>query len=90
MGKRAFTFAKTKTQITFAVTLSALWYRKSLFFKVQNFKTLSIFRGCAARVVSDLVKKPEGLFSHSEAQCCLLLLKDLNLFFSSPEPKAHR
>ena len=36
--------------------------------KIRNFKLLSIFYGCIARFVSDLVGNPEDQFSHNEAQ----------------------
>ena len=36
--------------------------------KIQNFKPLTIFCGCTARLVSDLVGTPEDRFSHNEAQ----------------------
>ena len=36
--------------------------------KLQNFKPLAIFCGCAARFVSDLVGNSEDRFSHNEAR----------------------
>ena len=35
--------------------------------KSENFKLLTVFCGCKARFVSDLVQKPEDWFSHNEA-----------------------
>ena len=37
-----------------------------LLLKIQNFKPLTIFYGCTAQFVSDLVGKPEDRFSHIE------------------------
>ena len=70
MRKPAFCInAKTKTQISFAVTAElisafvfATWIVQSLYFLNQNFKSLAIFSGCTAQLVSDLVKNPEDQF----------------------------
>ena len=68
-----FEYAKTKAQISCAVTMQLI----SVFFSIhrkynpstsliQNFKLLAIFKfcDCPARFVSDLVGNPEDLFSH--------------------------
>ena len=69
-----FAYAKTKTQISFAVTaklISAFFFAtriiRSLFFLNPKFQASSIFCGCTARFVSDLVGNPEDRFSHNEA-----------------------
>ena len=36
--------------------------------KIRNFKPLSIFCGCTARFVSDLVGNPEDRFSHNRSE----------------------
>ena len=66
MRKPAFAYAKTKTQISFAVTaklISAFVFAtrivQSLYFLNPKFQ---------ARFVSDLVGNPEDRFSHNEAQ----------------------
>ena len=66
-----FAYAKTKPQISCAVTaqlisdfIFAAWIVQSLYFLTfRNFKSLTIFCGCTARFVSDLVGNPEDLFS---------------------------
>ena len=75
MRKPDFAYAKTKTQISFAVTaklISAFVFAtrivQSLFFLSPKFQRLAIFCGCTARFVSDLVGNPEDRFSHNEAQ----------------------
>ena len=61
MRNRLFAYAKTKTQISCAVS-------------VFVFKHLAIFFDCtAARFVSDLVRNPEDRFSHNEAQIDFLV-----------------
>ena len=69
-----FAYAKTKTQVSFAVTaklISAFVFAtrivQSLYFLNPNFKLLTISCGCTARFVSDLVENPEDWFSHNEA-----------------------
>ena len=68
---RIFANAKTKTQISFAVTaklISAFVFAtrivQSLFFLNTKFQALAIFCGCTAWFVSDLVGNPEDRFSH--------------------------
>ena len=73
---RIFAGAKTKTQISFAVTgklisifiLGYLDSAVSLPPKSENFKPLTIFIGFTARYVSDMVGNPEDWFSQNEAQ----------------------
>ena len=74
MRKPAFAYAKTKMQISFAVTAKlislfvfATWIVQSLFYLNPNFKPLAIFCGFTAWFVSDLVGNPEDWFSHNEA-----------------------
>ena len=57
------TYAKTKTQISFAETLKlisafvfATWIVQYLYFLNKNFKPLAISSGCTAWFVSDLVR----------------------------------
>ena len=75
MRKPAFAYAKTKTQISFAVTaklISAFVFATRI---VQSLYSLNpkiqapraIFCGCTARFVSDLVGNPEDRFSQNEA-----------------------
>ena len=64
MRKPAFAYAKTKTQISFAVTAKLI---SAFVFATQNFKPLAIFCGCTVRFVSDLVGNSEDRFSHNEA-----------------------
>ena len=69
---RLFAYAKTKTQISFAVTAKlirafvfATQIVQSFYFLNRNFKPLAIFCGCTARFVWDLVGNPEDRFSHN-------------------------
>ena len=75
MRKPGFAYAKTKTQISFAVTaklISAFVFAtrivQSLFFLNPKFKPLAMFCSCTARFVSDLGGNPEDRFSDDEAQ----------------------
>ena len=73
-------YAKTKTQISFAVAAKlitafvfAIWIVQCLlgsttYMQIRNFKPLAISCGCTAPLVSDLVGNPEDWFSHNEAQ----------------------
>ena len=75
--KRLFAYAKTKTQISFAVTvklISAFVFATRIvqYLLFLNFKHLAIFRGCRAWFMSDLVGNPEDRFSHNEAHICPL------------------
>ena len=72
---RFFAYAKTKTQISFAVTaklISAFVFEskivQSLYLLIRNFKPLAIFCGCTAWFVSDLVENSEVRFSHNATQ----------------------
>ena len=74
MRNRLFAYAKTKTQISFAVTaklINAFVFAtrivQYLHFLKPNFKPLAILCGCTARFVSDLVGNPEDRFSQNEA-----------------------
>ena len=65
--------AKTKGQISCKVNAQLIralyfapWIVQSLF--LLNFKPLSIFCGCTARFVTDLVRNPEDRFSPDVAQ----------------------
>ena len=65
-----FAYAKTKTQISFAVTAKlistfvfATYILQALYFHIRNFKPLAILCGCTAQFMSDLVDR----FSHNEA-----------------------
>ena len=85
---RFFAYAKSKAQMSFAVTakpisafVSATWIVQSLYFQNPNFKPLTIFCGSSARFVSYLVGNPEDWFSHNEAQ---ILLTCTNLHFYCP------
>ena len=69
-----FAYAKTKTQISFAVTaklisafILATLIVQSLYLLYTNFKPLAIFCGSTARFKSDLVGNPLDRFSHNEA-----------------------
>ena len=78
MRKPAFCICeKTKTQISFAVTvklISAFVFATrivhSFFFLNPKFQPLAIFCGYTGRFVWDLVGNPEDQFSHNEAQMC--------------------
>ena len=66
-----FAYAKTKTQISFAVTAKlisafvfATWILQYIFFLNPNFQVSS---NCAARIVSDLVGNSKDRFSHVAA-----------------------
>ena len=72
-----FAYAKTKTQISYAVTAADqhLCFRNinstiPLHSKSENFQPLAIFCGCTAWFMSDLVKNPENrcLFHFSSAK----------------------
>ena len=67
-------YAKTKTQISFAVTAKLIsafvfttYLEQFLFFLNRNLKPLAIFCSCTAWFVSDQVGNPEDRFSHNEA-----------------------
>ena len=69
-----FAYAKTKTQISCAVTeqliiafVFAVRVVQSLYYFNPKFKPLAIFCGCIARFVSDLVGNSEDR-PHNEAQ----------------------
>ena len=73
-------YAKTKTQISFALTAKLIspfvfptQIVQSHFYLNTNFKPLAIFSDCTARFVSDLVGHPEDRFSHNEAHILLSL-----------------
>ena len=78
---RLFAYAKTKTQISFVVTVKlisafvfaigivlSLYFLNLKFQDPRNFKPLAIFCNCTVWFVSDLVGNPEDWFSHNEAQ----------------------
>ena len=74
MNKSAFAYAKTKTQISFAVTAKlisgfvfATRIARSLFLLNPNFMPLDIFCNCTVQFVSDLIGNPEDRFSYDEA-----------------------
>ena len=68
MRKPAFAYAKTKTQISLAVTAKLISAFVFAYMQNLNFKSLAIFCGCTARFVSDLVENPEDRFSHLTTQ----------------------
>ena len=66
MRKSAFVYAKTKMQISFAVTaqlISDFVYAAMIVHSLRNLKPLTNFCGHTARFVSDLVGNPEYRFS---------------------------
>ena len=66
MRKRLFAYAKTKTQISFAVTAASR--NQCLFFATRILpKSETIFCDGTARFVSDQIRTPENRFSHNEA-----------------------
>ena len=74
MRNRIFAYAKTKTQISFAVTaklISAFVFAtrivQSLYFLNQKFQTSSHLLWLYSWFVSDLVGNPEDRFSHNVA-----------------------
>ena len=79
MRKRLFAYAKTRTQISCAVTeqlINAFVFAIQIvqltslvkkYYLNRNVKPLAIFCGCIAQLVSDLVGNPEDRFSHNEA-----------------------
>ena len=77
MGKLAFCIWKTKTQISFTVTMKlirafvfATWIHCTipLLPKSEIFKFVAILCCCTAQFVSDLVENTEDLFSSITAQ----------------------
>ena len=63
---RIFAYAKTKTQISFAVTpklistfVFATWIVQFLYYLNPKFQASCLFCGCTARFVWDLVRNPE-------------------------------
>ena len=60
--KSVFAYAKTKTQISCALTaqlvFAKIYYYPSTSY-IRNCKPLAILCGCAARFVSDLVRNPD-------------------------------
>ena len=86
-----FAYAKTKAQFRCAVTTQlistfgfAAKIELSLYFENSKFQLLTIFCGCTARFVSDLVGNPEDKFSHHTAHiisviwrtCSIVQMKD--------------
>ena len=74
MRKAFFAYAKTKTQISFAVTAKlnsafviAIRMVHCLYYLNPKFKPLAILCGCKVRFVSGLIVNPEDRFSHIEA-----------------------
>ena len=72
--KQFFAYAKTKTQISFAVTAKlispfvfATWIVQSLYFLNPKFQASSHLLWLTAHFVSDLVGNPEDRFSHNKA-----------------------
>ena len=72
-----FAYAKTKTQISFAVTaklISAFVFAtrivQSLYFLNPKFQASSHLLWLNSPVLSNLVGNPEDRFSHNEAQMC--------------------
>ena len=85
MRKPFFAYAKTKTQISFAVTaklISAFVFPtrivQSLYYLIRNIKPLAIFFGCTDRFVSDLVGSPETSFLTTRLICFRLSHHRLN------------
>ena len=72
--KACSTYAKTKAQISCTGPLFSLHRRIPLYPRSTNFKPLTIFFGCTAQLVSDLVGNPIGMFSHDAAPCLCLYL----------------
>ena len=56
-------------------------YKLTFHGEIRNFKSLTIFCGCTARFVSDLVGNTEDRFSHNEAHLIHTFIRLLNLFF---------
>ena len=80
MRKPAFAYAKTKTKISFALTVRCFRYTGStipLLSKSEIFKPLAIFCDCTAGFVSDQVGNPEDWFSHNEVHISSIESKDL-------------
>ena len=105
MRKLVFAYAKTKTQISCAVTaqlISAFVFStptvQFLFFLNPKFQASSHFLWVYNLVCADLVGNPEDRFSHNEAQFtfvtseCSLRIKFISIFFpilSSEKPSVH-
>ena len=75
MRKPGFAYAKTKTQISFVVTVKlisafvfATWIVQSLSFLNPKFQTSRHLRWLYSPVCVGPGRKPEDRFSHSEAQ----------------------
>ena len=71
MRKTVFAYAKTKAQISCAVTaqlISAFVFATKIVQPLYFLNTLATFCGCSARFVSDLVGNPEDRFSHGASQ----------------------
>ena len=74
-------YAKTKTQISFAVTaklISAFVFAtqviQSLYFLITKFQASSHLVWSCSPFVLDLVGNPEDRFSHNEANMCKCVL----------------
>ena len=79
MRNQIFVYAKTKTQISFAVTAKlisafvfAIWIVQSLYYLNPQFQASSQLLWLYNRFVSDLVG---NRFSHNEAQICMCQMK---------------
>ena len=71
MRKPVFAYAKTKAQITCAVTarlVSAFVFAAKIMQSLFFLKSLVIFCGCTAKSVSDLAGHPGDRFSRDAAQ----------------------
>ena len=70
MRKPNFGYAKTKADISFAVTAklnSTFVFATRIVQFLQNFKSLGFFCDCTGQFVSDQVGDPENRFSHVPA-----------------------
>ena len=80
-------YAKTKAQISFAVTAKlisafvlATWLVQFLYFITKNFHPLAIFCACAARFVSDLFCEADQLICFRNTDSTIHLLPKSKIF----------
>ena len=71
---KVFAYAKTKAQISCAVTALLISYMDSTILLLPKSEILAIFCSCTGRFVSDLVRNPEDRFSRVMPQYDMFFL----------------
>ena len=86
MRKPAFCICENKDtdQLLISAFVFATRIVQSLYYLGPKFLASSHFRGCTARVVSDLVENPEDRYYHNEAHISLLARKPILGVFDQP------